>query len=390
MNSKTRVLHVIGGGEFGGAEQHILNLLSSIPQDEFAAQVVCFYDSVFAGKLRDAGIPVVVLNQYGRFDIRLLGGLKQVMRSYQPDIVHSHGVKANFFARLAARGSGSAVLTTVHSYLRYDYVQPLAYLIVSLMEKLTRPLSHHFIAVSTAIQDILHKEGIAREKVSLIYNGINIKPFRCTGQREVNRTRLRSEWGIPEDAFVYGTVARFVPVKGLSYMIEAFAQAAKRLAPLSARLVMIGDGPERSLLEETAERLGVREQVVFTGFRSDIPACLHTFDAFVMSSLHEGLAYTVLEAVASEVPIVATAVGGIKEFVEPERTGLLVPSASADQLAQAMQRIAEDADLRAELAAAAFYKLKQSFTIEQMTAQTVALYRSLTAKRRLPDRSVNP
>ncbi|UFJ39155.1 glycosyltransferase [Brevibacillus humidisoli] len=388
MNNKTRVLHVIGGGEFGGAEQHILNLLSSVPGDEIEAQVVCFYDSVFAGKLREAGIPVVALSQYGRFDVRLLGGLSQVIRKYQPDIVHSHGVKANLFARLASIRKVPAILTTVHSYLRYDYVHPLAFLIVSILEKATRPLNDYYIAVSAAIRNILHKEGIQDEKISLIYNGIQIAPFRQTEQRDTDRARLLSEWGLPPDTLVYGTVARFVPVKGLTYMIEAFAETAKRLAPAPCHLVMVGDGPERQLLEETAQRLGVGDQVVFTGFRNDIPACLHAFDTFVMSSLHEGLAYTILEAVASEVPVVATAVGGIKEFVDDEETGLLVPSASVSELAQAMLRFAEDPALRARLSAAAFRKLLQSYTIEQMTAQTVDLYHSLAKKK--PDRSVNP
>ena len=387
MNNKTRVLHVIGGGEFGGAEQHILNLLATFPKGEIDSQVVCFYDSVFAGKLREAGIPVIALSQYGRFDPRLLSGLSRVIRDYRPDIVHSHGVKANFFARLAAFRKVPAVLTTVHSYLRYDYVHPLAYLVVSILEKGTRPLNDHYIAVSAAIRNILHKEGIQAEKISLIYNGIEIAPFRRTEQRPADRARLAAEWGLPADAFVYGTVARFVPVKGLRYMVEAFAEVAKRPAPSPCYLVMIGDGPERKQLEETAQRLGVGGQVVFTGFRSDIPACLHAFDVFVMSSLHEGLAYTILEAVASEVPVVATAVGGIQEFFD-EATGLLVPPASVSQLAQAMQRIKEDPALRERLAQAAFRKLQQSFTIEQMAAQTIKLYQSLAANGNRPDRSV--
>lgn len=387
MNNKTRVLHVIGGGEFGGAEQHILNLLSTLPKDAIESQVVCFYDSVFASKLREAGIPVIALSQYGRFDPRLLSGLSRVFRAYQPDIVHSHGVKANFFARLAAIGKVPVVLTTVHSYLRYDYAHPFTYLLVSVLEQATRPLNDHYIAVSAAIRNILHTAGIPAKKISLIHNGIQIAPFRRTEQRAADRSRLLNEWGVPPDAFLFGTVARFVPVKGLNYMIEAFAEVVKRPDSVPSHLVMIGDGPQRQQLEETTQRLGVASQVVFTGFRSDIPACLHALDAFVISSLHEGLPYTILEAVASEVPVVATTVGGIQEFFD-ESTSLLVPPASVSHLAAAMQRIKAEPDLRKRLAQAAFGKLQQSFTIEQMAARTLELYQSLTAQGNRPDRSV--
>jgi glycosyltransferase involved in cell wall biosynthesis len=377
MKNRVRVLHVIGGGEFGGAEQHILNLLTSLPKDEVEATVVCFYESTFAAKLREAGIPVVVLDQYGRFDFRLLGGLKRTIERFQPDIVHTHGVKANFFTRLAAGKSRALLITTVHSYLRYDYTNPLAYLLVSLMERGTRARNDHFIAVSQAIRQILQKEGVAADKISLIYNGIHIARFRRTEQRQSDRERLFAEWQLPPEAFVFGTVARFVPVKGLPLMIEAFAKLCSRDPARPYRLVLIGDGPERSALEQTAERYGVAKLVRFTGFRQDIPACLHAFDAFVMSSIHEGLPYTILEAVASEIPVAATAVGGIKEFIQSGETGLLVPSGSERELAEAMYSLANDSALRAKLVNASLAQLEQTFTIEKMAAKTYSLYQSL-------------
>ncbi len=377
MTSMLRVLHVIGGGEFGGAEQHILNLLASFPKDEVTAGVVCFYDTVFARKLREAGIPVTPLAQYGRFDVRLLAGLRTVLDEFKPDIVHSHGVKANFLARLAARHRAGSILTTVHSYRRYDYPNPLAYWVASLLERSTRRWNDHYIAVSQAIRAILHQEGIADERISLIYNGIHLSPFRRNDMRQPDRQRLWAEWSIPADAFVFGTVARFVPVKGLTYMLEAFATVAAQDQGRAYRLVLVGDGPERPLLEQTAERLGIREAVVFTGFRQDIPACLHAFDAFVISSLHEGLPYTILEAMASEVPVIATAVGGLKEFIQPGRTGLAVSPGSARELAEAMRMAAADPHLRSQLTKEALRQVEENYTIERMAARTLELYRSL-------------
>lgn len=380
MNSKLRILHVIGGGEFGGAEQHILNLLASFPKDALEATVVCFYDSVFADQLRKAGIPVVTLHQYGRFDLRLLSAIKRTILQYKPDIIHTHGVKANFFSRLAARGNVSTLITTVHSSLRYDYVNPLAYMIVSLMERGTRRFNKHFIAVSATIGELLRQDGIPADAISVIYNGIDLTPLRRTELRQTDRQLLRREWNIPDDAFVFGTVARFVPVKGLPHLVNGFARLLREQPENDFRLVMVGDGPERQVLEDKVKEHGIGDRVHLTGFRQDIPACLHAIDAFVHSSIYEALGYTIIEAMASEVPVIATNVGGVKEFVTPHETGLLINPADAQALADAMKTIAADPGLRSKLVQQALQMVEETFTVGQMARKTAELYRSLVRK----------
>lgn len=374
--SKLRVLHVIGGGEFGGAEQHILNLVSTFSADEVDVAVVCFYDSLFASKLREAGIPVITLDQFGRFDLRLLRALRHAFQSFQPAIIHTHGVKANFFSRLAARGMKSPLVTTVHSSLRYDYNSSLAFAIVSLMERSTRHWNRHYIAISGAIADILRGQGVPSGDISVIYNGMDLSPYQQPQLREADRRRLRTEWDIPEDAFLFGTVARFVPVKGLPILLDAFAQfvRGKENPPY---LVLVGDGPERERLEAKVREHGLEALVRFAGFRQDIPACLHACDSFVHSSVYEGLGYTIIEAMASEVPVVASNVGGVKEFVFHEETGLVVQPADPDGLAQAMDRLWHSPELRDSMVVNALKKVESSFTIEQMAEKIVALYRKL-------------
>lgn len=376
MKTKLRILHVIGGGEFGGAEQHILHLLTSFPQDEVEVTVVCFYDSLFAEKLREAHIPVIPLNQFGRFDIRVMRGLRQIIKDWKPDVVHSHGIKANFLARLATYGLSPFVLTTVHSSLRYDYENPLVYRIVSLMEISTRGLNQHYIVVSKAIGDILRQDGVASDQISLIYNGIQLAPFQQSKNREQDRTRLLREWSVPEQAFVFGSVARLVPVKGFHYLLEGFALFLQQQTSRDFHLILVGDGPERLTLENLAVKLGIDQHVHFAGFRQDIPNCLHTFDVFVHSSVYEGLGYTLIEAMASDVPVIATSVGGVTEFVFPDETGVLIPPENPQSIANAMQRLAEAPLLRQELVDRANQLVQSTFTIEQMAAKTLELYRS--------------
>jgi glycosyltransferase involved in cell wall biosynthesis len=204
--------------------------------------------------------------------------------------------------------------------------------------------------------------------------------FRQTQLRESDRKRLLQDWNLPQDSFIFGTMARFVPVKGLHLIIEAFARlVAQEQESSPYRLVLVGDGPERARLEELAVRLNLSRLLRFTGFRQDIPACLHAFDVFVHSSLYEGMGYTIIEAMAAKAPVVATNVGGVKEIVFPDQTGVLIEPNSVTALVQAMEKLAVDADLRSRLAEAALHNVEQTFTISQMAKQTLALYRKLLA-----------
>ncbi|CCF12231.1 glycosyl transferases group 1 family protein [Brevibacillus laterosporus GI-9] len=375
MTSKLRVLHVIGGGEFGGAEQHILNLLTSFSKKQVEAAVVCFYDALFARKLREAGIKVTTLHTYGRFDFRILQGLKQEIIAMNPDIVHTHGVKANFLGRLATRSLDCTTFTTVHSNLKYDYVSPLASFGATLMEKQTRRWTDHFITVSKALQTVLIEDGIPQEKTSVIFNGMDITPFRIENKAEVRAT-LREEWEIPADAFVFGNVGRIVQIKGLPYLLEAFAQVlASTQNHSNLYLAIIGDGVDRPALEDQARQLGIAERVRFVGFRTDVPRCLQALDMYVHAALYEGLGYTIAEGMAASLPVIATDVGGVGEFVISEETGLLVPPAQAGVLAQAMLRLWQDHKLQLRLVNNSTEMIDREFTIEQMAEQTIHLYK---------------
>jgi glycosyltransferase involved in cell wall biosynthesis len=258
--------------------------------------------------------------------------------------------------------------------LRYDYASPLAYAIVSLMERGTRQWNRHYIAISEALASILREQGIPARDISVIYNGMDLSPYRQTQLRAENRARLREEWDIPEDAFLFGTVARFVPVKGLPVLVDAFAKVV-RDTDSTAYLVLVGDGPERDGLENQVRQLGLESQVRFAGFRQDIPACLNACDSFVHSSFYEGLGYTIIEAMASEVPVVASNVGGVKEFVFHEQTGLVVEPGDPSALAQAMGQLQKSNELRQSMVQNALEKVETSFTIELMTEKILSLYR---------------
>jgi len=372
-----KVIHVIGGGEFGGAEQHIIQLLSLIPREGVRGKVVCFYEAGLSQALRERGIEVEVL-RYGRFDWRLLSGLREVFRRDQPDIIHTHGVKANFFARLAARDMQQIPLvTTVHSILRFDYENKLAYAFTRLMENSTRRYNSHFIAVSNALRRSLIEEGVPMEQVTAVHHGIDVDAFTpaATEEHAARRAELRAAWGLPEDAYAIGVVGRLVRIKGVDDVIRALPRIVK--ANPKAHLVIIGNGPEQAGLKQLAAQLGLSRHVVFAGFRQDIADCMRAIDCFVSASMSEGLGLNVLEAMASGLPAVVTGVGGILDFTRHEVNGLIIEPRSSDELADAIIRLMGDPVLAARLGRTAREHVERHFSLAGMGRCTVSVYRKL-------------
>lgn len=368
MEQKKKVLHVIGGGEFGGAEQHILQLLSLLPEQGFIGKVVCFYDAKFAASLRETGIDVEVL-QFGRFDFRLLSGLKRLIRKENPDIIHTHGVKANFFGRLASRSfPGIPVVTTIHSLLQYDYSNRLAFLLASKLEQWTRPFNHHYIAISNSIEQSLIEEGVGKEKITKVHHGIDFLKY------SKGTDVLRHQLNIRDRGFVIGVVSRLVKIKGIEYVIRAMVEIVQST---SAYLVIVGTGPEEEKLKKLTHDLNLDDNVYFVGFREDINDCLHSFDLFVSASLSEGLGLNVMEAMAASLPIVVTGVGGILDFTEDGVNGLVIPVHSVEAISEKVLLLKEDPVLAGTISAKARETIQRKFTLEAMAKNTAEVYQKL-------------
>jgi glycosyltransferase involved in cell wall biosynthesis len=367
-----KILHAIGGGEFGGAEQHILELLEILSRHSVDPVVVCFYNATFAEELRKRNIRVIVLDTYGRFDFRLIQGLARVFQEEKPDLIHSHGVKANFFCRLAARSLPRVpIITTIHSVLRYDYPNPLAYFLASRMELWTRKWNDHYIAISNSIKQSLEADGVKPQEITLIHHGIPIEEF----QVEEETSAIRASLGVPEDAFVIGTVSRLVAVKGLTDLMQAFILLADEHPHI--HWLVIGDGPEKETLQAMAREANVDTRVHFAGFRQDVPRCLQAMDVFISPSYSEGLGLSLLEAMAAKKPVISTMVGGISDFLVDYLNGLVIPTKNPEEIKQNILILMEDESLRVKLAEAGHLTVKKEYTLTHMAMKTKELYRKL-------------
>lgn len=376
MDNKVKILHVIGGGEFGGAEQHILSLIDQFRNSAFDASVITFYDALFAQKLRDRGAAITVIQQYGRFDFRIINELTQFFKRINPDIIHTHGVRANFSARIAAkRANIRNVVTTVHSILKHDYPKPHTYFLAHLMERVTQSITKHFIAVSAGVKEQLLADGVKEEQITVIENGINSSLYIPTDIRAEAGRKLREEWQIPAERFVIGTLARLVPVKGLNYLIQGMAKALESEPNL--HLLIVGDGPEKENLRLLAQKSGIDDHVTFAGFRSDVANCLAAIDLYINCSLSEGTSVSVMEAMAAEKPLILTYVGGMTKMAVHEESALFIPSQSAEAITDSILRIVREPMLRERLARSARAIVEERYSVEAMAQKQAEVYQQV-------------
>lgn len=370
---RSRVLHVIGGGEFGGAERHILNLAAAMDPSLVEVFICCLFVDPFVRVAREAGINAHSIPMRHKLDFGIITKLRDFIAAEKIDIVHTHGVRANLVGRVAARMAGvEIVVTTVHSLLVQDYPDLFSRLANTFIEKASRGLTTHFIAVSGGLQRALIQQGIQEDKITVIYNGLNPQVFLNSGSPS---GRWREKAGFKPGTPLVAIVGRLHPVKGHRYFLKSAAEIIRDRTDV--HFLVVGSGPERDRLEEYTRKLGIADHVTFTGFVSDVCELMPDLNLLIVPSLWEGFGLTALEAMAVGVPVVATSVGGLPEIVEHGTTGLLVPPADEEGLTRGIIWMLDHPQEAVEMAAAAKAVVEEKFTASAMARKTEELYRRL-------------
>jgi sugar transferase (PEP-CTERM/EpsH1 system associated) len=353
------VLHVILSLEIGGMEQVVSSLIQHLDQTRYTSVVACVEGlGPLALELQSKGIRVIKVSpMVPMVSFFFPSQLVQVIKGVNPDAVHVHS-GCWHKAALAARLSGvKNIIYTEHGRIFPDSRA------VVFLDWLYSPLTRHVVAVSDNLADYMCSAvGIAKSKISVIMNGIDVERFRSARVRRVAGEGLR-----------VGIIARLAPVKDIATLVRAVAIVQRRHPNLL--LVIVGDGPERNSLESLVQDLGLTSVVTFQGFRRDIPAVLEEIDIFTLSSLSEGTSITLLEAMASGKPVVVTDVGGNRAVVEQGVNGLLVPAAEPESLARALSALADDPRLCDSMALANIEKVTQHYSVQAMACHYEALYR---------------
>jgi glycosyltransferase involved in cell wall biosynthesis len=320
--------------------------------------------------LTEAGYKVFIVPRRFRFDPICIIRLIKIIKSEKICIIHTHTHKPNTTARIAA------ILAKVPIIIANEHnVDEWKSTFQKLIDCFLACFTDRIIVVSRGVQKFCQSTGIPSCKFHLIYNGVELDKFNNKKFRETKRKEL----GLNENTCVIGTVGRMHPQKGHEFLIQVVEKLL--VEHKSLLFLIIGEGYLKEELILKVKSLNLSKNFLFLGEREEIPQLLSCMDIFVLPSLREGFPNTILEAMASSLPVVATDVGGVRELIIPSETGFIVPPANLSALYDSLSKLTQDKDLRYKMGNAGYERVKE-FSIDKMAKETENLYQELIKEKK--------
>ena len=376
-----KVIHLISGGDSGGAKTHVLSLLQNLNKT-ITAQLVCFRDGPFAEEARAMGIPTMICggNNIPHLRRELTAYIKE--GGYQ--LIHCHGSRANMIGALLRGPTGLPVISTVHSDYKLDYMgRPFARLTFGAINAWALRQLDYRIGVSDAMVDLLINRGFPPDRFYAIYNGIDFTPAPPQGDRLAYLRGLGAD--VDESSVVVGIAARLNPVKGMSTLVRGFAEGHKTCSRL--RLVIAGDGEERQKLGDLARELGVEKEVTFAGWISGgMDRFYSALDINALTSLSETFPYALTEGTRFHLATVATAVGGIPYLIDQDVNGYLFTPGDWQSLGHYLAALGNDDALRHEMGEKLYEKASSKFSIQSTVDTQLHIYEEIIRRHNRPKR----
>lgn len=365
-----KVIHLISGGDTGGAKTHVHSLLQNLSRG-MDITLVCFRGGPFAREAAELGIETRVCS--GGF----FSALREVRRMIAEEgfeLVHTHGSRANLAGAILRSTCGRPVVSTIHSDYRLDYMgRPLAAATYGVLNVLALRRIKYHVGVSDAMRDLLISRRFPRETTFAIYNGLDFSREPKRHDRAAFCARVGAN--VAPGDIVVGAAARLDPVKDLATLVRGFAAAREGHPEL--KLIIAGEGPERPALEALAEELGVRGAVTLAGWLDDMEEFYSALDINTLSSLSETFPYALTEGAAYRLPTVASAVGGIPRLIEDGKTGFLFAPGDWEKLGARLAQLASDPGLRERLGAAVHERAAREFSVEATCREQRAVYEEI-------------
>ena len=360
-----KILYLINHAGKAGTEKYILNLVKYL-QDKDAE---CFFayneGGLLSEQMADMGIPFGRIEMRNPFDFKAAKTLAHFCRENKIDIIHTQYPRENYIALLAKKmGSGAKVIYTCHLTLHPPKIW-------AIMNKMMLGGNDKIISVCNNGKEILSANGAPKDKIEVIFNGID------KINTEKDRSAIR-EMGIGDEVFVFTTLSRLAPEKGLDFLIKSVKRLKEKTDKPFVCLIAGDGGLYDELLALVAEQ-GVEKEVKLLGFRSDGEALLCGSDVFINSaSCNEALSFAILEGMAHALPIVATAIGGNGDIVnEKNGCGILVPFGDEEKMSDALLKLMEDKEFYKKCSEGALQSVKTTFSLEKVLGDTFNIYKEI-------------
>lgn len=404
-----RVLRIINRFNLGGPTHNAAYLTRYLPGDYETLLVGGVQEATEEGSLhilRNLGIEPLILPEMQREvapwrDRAAYRRIKQLIRDFRPDIVHTHAAKAGAVGRMAAADMGvKAIVHTFHGHVFHSYFGQLRTSLYKRIERFLARRSSRIIAISEKqMHELVEEHRIcAADKVSVIPLGFDLSRFRM--DMDAKRTLFRKVYGIGQDEIAIGIIGRLVPIKNHGMFLRVM-QAVQQRTGRRLRAFIVGDGEERGHLEQMATELGLDHvagprfnghgfghgvnghamvapaPITFTSWIKEVDIVNAGLDIVVLTSLNEGTPVSLIEAQAADKPVVSTRVGGIENVVVPDRTALLSPSGDEAAMTANLLRLVEDEALRRELGTRGWAHVQDRYHYTRLVEDTARLYASL-------------
>lgn len=388
ISAKPKVLHIITRLDPGGSATNTLVSVDRLRQQgcdtALAYGVTDDPDGSLKERLLRMGAPTIRLPRLVRDvsplkDWLAIRSIRRLLMQEHFDLVHTHTSKAGVLGRMAAWSCGVPAVHTPHGHVLYGYFgRAITALFVLVERRMARHTARIISLTDRETRECLDR-GIGRpEQYVTIHSGVPLSAFRKIPKE--TGVRFRAQIGIPRDAFLFVSAGRLVPVKGFDVLLKGFAGA--NLGPRAGFLAVAGDGAERSNLEAMGRALGISDRLRLLGDLADIRALLSAGDAFALASRNEGMGRVLVEAMAAELPVIGTAVGGIPTLIEDGVTGLLVPACAPAAMARAMEKLAADPDLRLRFGRQSSEAVYPEYDEDIMIEKLSTLYRDVLEETR--------
>ncbi|MCD4783274.1 MAG: glycosyltransferase family 4 protein [Candidatus Eremiobacteraeota bacterium] len=361
--------------DWGGGEVLTLDLASSLLKNGVDITLGCNRGSILSKKAEEAGIPIIVFPMRNEIDIFAVIYMVNLIHRDNFDVIHCHTMRDHVLGALAGKYSGkSLVVRTQHIHFPENpsFMAKLAY----------TKWTDKIICNSEYTKKSLEKSGIDSCLLEVVYNGIDFEKFKCHAQHS-QKESIYSEFGLTRGDIIIGSVGSLFKTKGHEYLLKAFPGVLEKYP--DSKLIVVGDGPERANLELISANLGIKEHVVFAGFREDVPEIIGIFDVMVVPSVwEEPFGLVNIEAMYSGVPLVATDVGGIPEIVKNDYSGVLVKPKSEEAIKQAVFQIIGNKEYRNKIKKNAKNEILLKFSIENTSKNMINIYQDLLLKSQTP------
>jgi glycosyltransferase involved in cell wall biosynthesis len=365
-----KILHLVSSGGLFGAEKVILNLAAQnngIPTWVGALKNEHNPHLEVIEEAQKLGLKTVVFDSKGKADLKTVRNIRSFLAKESIDILHTHNYKSDILGFLATRFNKTKWVGTNHVWHSTD--EKLRF--YEKLDAFVLKSAKLIFTVSQEIKDDLIKKGFPAKKLHVISNGIPIQQFDQSSQRQ----NLRNSWKVSDSDILLGIIGRLAPEKGHEVLFKALQQLISRYP--SVKCLVVGDGPLREDLENLTKKMSLSSHVIFTGIRKDIADIYHACDIMINASFIEGMPMTILEAMASHLPIIATKVGGVPQVIDDHKNGILLEAGQPDQLANAIEELVSNPGLRKLLAQKAYQDVCNQFSDKRMAKDYQRYYEIL-------------